>query len=166
MSESKRGGGIEIEQDVKFQSRSWKVQRTGWKVMLLLSALALLGVFGNGPLSNARAGDDSFRIEYERFVRARSDERLTIAIGVPSSSTVSLWIDRAWLTDHEVKNITPVPDRTSAGSDRVTYEFSVDSTARPARIEFDFETQEFGVARGRVGITGGRFVSFTQFAYP
>ena len=45
-----------VREDMRFQRRSWMVERAGWLVLTAIALAALTGVFGNGPLSTARAG--------------------------------------------------------------------------------------------------------------
>jgi len=41
---------------MEFQRRSWIVQRIGWAIFALVILLAALGLFGDGVLSDAQAG--------------------------------------------------------------------------------------------------------------
>lgn len=170
MPEPGQMGSIELEQDIDFQNRSWTVQRAGWVVMLVIVAAALIGVFGGGPVSSARAGDTNrLRVDYERFVRLDSPEKITFTVGrgaVPAGSSVDLWIDRQWLTKHVVNSIVPAPSGTRVTSDRVIYRFDVDSAGFPSQIEFDLETRGMGRLKGRAGTGAGNSVAFTQLAYP
>jgi hypothetical protein len=170
LSKPRRIGSIEIDQDIAFQERSWRVQRAAWSAMVLIIAAALLGAFGHGPLSSARAGDENLlRIEYERFVRLESPEKITFTVGRSASrpdSTVELWVDRQWLSEHEVRSIVPDPYETRLTTDRVVYQFRVDSAAFPSRIEFNLDTRGVGALRGSAGISGSAPVKFSQFAYP
>jgi hypothetical protein len=164
-----RAGTIEIEQDLDFQRRSWTVQRVGWIMMLLISIGGLFGVFGGGLLANASVGDDGeLRVDYERLVRMTGSQQLEISVGqgATQSSTMSLWLDREWLSRHKVRSILPEPDSTSVSPVRVTYHFKVDPAAGPSKVEFDLETHAFGRMRGKVGIPGGKTVTFDQFSYP
>ena len=165
MAQSRRPGGIEIEQDLEFQRRSWKVQRVAWIVMLLVVIGAILGVFGNGPLSNASAGDsDAFRVDYQRFVRLDSPEKISFNIGPRPDSSVTLWLDREWLRNHNVNSIVPEPRETSVDRGRVLYEFML-GPSQPSKIEFDLETKGYGRIRGHAGLIGGPAISFGQLSY-
>ena len=169
MPKSTRVGTIEIEQDLDFQRRSWAVQRVGWIMMLLISIGGLLGVFGGGLLANASVGGDGeLRVEYERLVRMTGSEQLEISLGqgARQSSTMSIWLDRDWLSRHKVRSILPEPDSTSVSPVRVTYHFRVDPAAGRSKVEFDLEIHAFGPMRGKVGIPGGKTVTFDQFSYP
>jgi hypothetical protein len=64
-----RSSQLQIDEDLAFQRREWKIQRVGWGAMALVIIAALLGVFGTGPLSNATLEREGLRLEYERFCR-------------------------------------------------------------------------------------------------
>ena len=96
-------------------------------------------------------------------------EKLGISFGerTPrSGTTVSLWLDREWLSRHKVRAIVPEPESTSVAADRVTYHFSAKPGVLPSRVEFDLETMAFGSLHGKAGIPGGSTVTFNQFSYP
>lgn len=68
--ESPRPGKLQIDEALDYQRRCWIVQRVSWWVLAAFIAGAMMGAFGHGPLSHARAGDASaFGIEHERIVR-------------------------------------------------------------------------------------------------
>jgi len=56
MSKAERAGDLEIDEDLSFQRREWRVQRGGWVVMAVLILLALLGLTGRGPIRQPTAG--------------------------------------------------------------------------------------------------------------
>jgi hypothetical protein len=158
---------MDIDQDLDFQRTSWKVQRVSWIAMLLIALAGLFGLFGNGPLANATAGDaQTLTVDYQRLVRLSADEKLAITPGKTAiGSIVSIWLDREWISRHEVRGIVPEPESTSVAADRVTYHFRTNPQFT-SRIEFDLETMAMGSIRGRVGIVGGSTVEFSQFSYP
>lgn len=139
--------------------------------MLLISFSALLGVFGDGPLASAEAGTESsgLTIEYERFVRQEAPGTLIANIGataVRPDSTVEIWLDRKWLEEMELKHVTPEPISSRVETDRVRYTFRIDPAAAPARITWYLETHAIGPSAGRIGVSGGPTISYSQFAYP
>ena len=169
MSKPKRVGSIEIDQDLEFQKRSWAFQRVSWTAMLLIAVAALLGAFGNGPLASAHSGDDaSIAIDYERFVRLNSPEEVTITFGsaVATGKQVSIWVDREWLSRHDVKGIVPEPSESTVTPYAVIYTFNVDSQGQMSKIELDLEPRSIGRIEGKAGLVGGKTVQFNQFSYP
>lgn len=130
MGKLKKVGSIEIDEDMDFQRASWKVQRAGWVLMLLFIITGLLGLFGNGPISSARAGDEgsTLLVEYDRFLRVHAPTAAMFRIGNDAAlpdSTVRLWVDRSWVSAFELRAITPEPDRAETAGTRLVYVFRV-----------------------------------------
>lgn len=132
MSSVSRVGSLEVGEDLEFQRRMWAIQRVAWAVMGLLLLLALLGLFGPGPLSSARVGDrgDPARLEYRRFERLASPTtlRVQVAPGAAREGTVQVALDRRYLEGVRVQRVTPEPDQVEAEGDRLLYGFKI---ARP-----------------------------------
>ena len=165
-----KGRGIEVADDMKFQRRSWRVQRVGWVVMLLVAIAALFGLFGNGPLSGAHAGDtgSGLSISYERFVRKSAQHSIELEAGASSVADggVKIWIARDWLDANMVVGIIPEPSRSEALPDRIVYTFDAAQSAAPVAIRFELEARWLGSRRAAAGIVNGPTVQFGQFAYP
>ena len=161
--------GIELADDMEFQRKNWRVQRIGWAAMLLLAIAALLGLFGNGPLSSARAGDaaSGFAISYERFARKGAPHSIDIEAGsgFVLSDSVRIWIAREWLDANQLVRVTPVPARSDVLPDRIVYTFSAPGSG-PIAVRVELEAQWLGSRHGSAGIVGGPTVHFRQFAYP
>lgn len=171
MAKLRKIGGIEIAQDLDFQRRSWKVQRIGWAIMVLVSFAALFGLFGGGPLSSAQLGADGspLRADYERFLRRDSPGKFTVYVGAAAirpDSTAEVWLDQKWLADMEIKAITPEPETARTGADHVVYTFRLDPSSTPARLTYHLTTHSVGRINGRVGLSNGPSYAFSQFSYP
>ncbi|HVK70477.1 MAG TPA: hypothetical protein VM694_38755 [Polyangium sp.] len=79
MVEIKRTGDLETSEDLAFERASMRVRRVGRAVLFLFVLLAALGLFGEGPLSHASAGDASgLFVRYERFTRLDGTTRFEI----------------------------------------------------------------------------------------
>lgn len=172
MSDIQRVGDLEIDQSLEFQYREWKAERVGWVVMALVIVFALLGFFGGaGPFSTGSiegGGGAPFRLEYHRFGRFKSQStlRVHVAPGLTRADTVALWIGPTFLEGVTIDQVTPTPKSAEAGSERMTYVFSVADSAEPVEIVIRFTLEEIGARTGRVGLTTGSSVEFHQFVYP
>jgi len=171
MATPNKNDGFEIGQDLEFQRKSWKVQRFGWLVMLLIVVAALLGLFGGGPLAHDDAGSkgSTLYVEYRRFQRYNSPAELRITVGpgaIRADSTARIWLDREWLTASEIKAIVPEPERSENIEDRTVYTFRVAPAAAGSLITFALWTRKIGRQRGRVGVDAGPSHRFSQFTYP
>ena len=71
MARTKKIDDLQIDEDMEFQRRSWIVQRIGWAIFALVILLAALGLFGDGILSDTKAGQEegALWLEYPRFER-------------------------------------------------------------------------------------------------
>ena len=171
MPEPKKIGNIEISQDLDFQNRSWRVQRTAWMVMLGVVVAGLLGLFGGGPLSSATLGDaeSGAVVRYERFLRAGGEHVLEMEIapsGVDGDSIATLWMNGDWLAANQLIGITPAPQSEVVQPDRILYRFRVGAPASAVVVRFSLRSTTPGVHRWRGGVEGGAALSFRQLSYP
>lgn len=166
---TKRIGDLQIQQDLVFSEREWRVQRAGWLVMLLLILLALAGLFGRGPVADAALGSAAgpFQVSYERFDRAHYRTELLIEVSPPEGEeTVEIWVGRTFLDAIEVNRIVPEPDVQRIEGDRVVFVFATGSVAGDGRITVSFEHNEIGPVELEAGIVDGPAGSGTIFVFP
>lgn len=165
-----RVDGLEIDQDVAFAQRSWRVQRAGWVGLGVVLVLALAGLLGGGPLSRREARlPGLLRVEYQRFARYEAPQTLTVRLepAATRGPEVRLWVDRRYLDDAQVATITPPPSRVEAAGDRLVHVFPVARPGDPLTIRFALQSEQIGPIAGRVGLEGAAAVApFRQFVYP
>src|SRR5215207_519621 len=111
----KQVGDLELDQDLTYQQREWRVERISWIVWLLLIVAALLGLLGPGPLSQTRAGsqDERVWVDYERFVRYRSPTQLIVHIepDAAQEGMFHLQLDQEFIAKAQIQRIDPEPDQ-------------------------------------------------------
>ncbi len=103
-------GDLEISEDIEFQKKSWRFERVSQYLVLLLVVLALLGLFGGGPISSTtRTSQNGLQVECPRFQRNHSSYRLKITPSAASirEGQVSIWVDQSLLHALRIENITP-----------------------------------------------------------
>lgn len=170
MSDIKKVGSLEIDQDLQFQEKEWRAERIGWVVMALIVLLGLLGLFSRGPLSGstARSSGGQVEVEYERFLRDRSPVELLLRMPEPRAQgeQISLWVDKQYLQDFEIRDISPSPEQTIEAGDRLVYIFNTQPGGQPFEVKFNLQAEATGVLDGRAGVEGGEEVQFSQFIYP
>ena len=170
MTERQRVGDLEIYQDLGFQEREWKVQRVAWAIMLLVVLLALIGLFGTGPVSSgeADAGDGAVAAGYERFIR--HDGRTTLTLEVDGSlaqnGEVQLWVSRDYIEAVQIQQITPNPSETVAAGERLIYTFPIDDPSSTLTVAFSLRPQDMWRLNGEAGVPDGPIVTWSQFSYP
>lgn len=169
MGELKRVGELEIDEDLEYDRGTWRVQRAGWLLMLLLVIGALSGLFGGGgPLTPARVSTSKLRLDYERFARHASLTSLHLEIE-PAAFTgheARVWIDREFLAGHELQFISPEPAGVSTAGDTLWFTFAVRDASRPTRVKFDLLPNRMWLRRGRAGTPTGPALEFSQLVYP
>jgi hypothetical protein len=171
--EAPEGRSLQVAEDMRFQRRTWAVERVAWALMALLVLAAAAGLLATGPLSTAEASDEAglVRVRYERFARlgAPSTLRVELAPGATSSSssTVALELGRSLTEAIQVERVQPEPLRERAGGDGgLVLEFGVAEPGRPALVRIFAKREEIGLVEGEVGLAGRPRVRFTQFVYP
>jgi hypothetical protein len=165
-----RREGLEIDEDLKFQLRFWRVQRVGLALMTLTLLAALLGLLGaSGPLSRGEAHSGGLHIRYARFARRSNSTALELRIA-PSAvhgGLVRVWVSSDYLDDLQLERASPQPEAVVAGGERATFVFraSPDGT-RPLRVVLELKPRALLGAPGRAGLAGGPELSFSTFVYP
>jgi hypothetical protein len=162
---------LQLDQDPRFQRRQWIFERTGWALLAAGIAASACGLFGSGPLSDTSALEPSsgVRIDYPRFLRRHSPERLSVHVPLEAETQgaqqVRLWIDSRLLGAFELQQITPEPERVETGEDGSTFVFAA-ARAGEARIVLDVEYEAWGRLRGRIGRSPVAAVELRQLVYP
>jgi hypothetical protein len=167
MPEVRQVGDLAINQDLVYQRREWLFERVGWGALTLVIVLALLGVFGGGPLSSTAAAtqDDSLRVEYERFLRLGARALLHVEVTAASGGEVRLWLDRAYLDGFRINEVRPAPLRTEATPERFVFVFRAGREQGPIQILFLLEAERIGRRAGRLGV-GNEAITISHFIYP
>jgi hypothetical protein len=160
---SRREAQLQIEEDLEFQQRDWRVQRVGWIGLALLITGALFGLFGTGPLSHSIIKGDGIELKYERFARLDRLTRLRFELIGEAQETTRLSIGRAYLDAVQIEQITPVPVRAEARPDRLVYEFPRHGAAG---IIFYVKPVNFGIITGQAQVHKAAPIGFKQFIYP
>src|SRR5690606_16188640 len=103
---------------------------------ILLAAAA--GLFGAGPLAGRQASsaDGALRVEYPRFARVQSPFPLRLTVRNATAGPLRVWISREYLRKLDLRRVTPPPERTLLGGDRVLFEFPWEGAPGEADVTF------------------------------
>jgi hypothetical protein len=148
---------------MRFQRRTWAVERAGHMALVVIVVLALAGLFSGGPFSDAVARDarSGLAVSYERFARLGRSGELTIDLGAPTvGAGVELSLPASYLEQFELRSIAPEPESEIATGDTVTYSFA----AGTRQVLLQLEPSSIGLHSGRV--TAGGVVEFDQMVWP
>jgi hypothetical protein len=169
MPRTKKVGDLQINEDMEFQERSWVVQRIGWLIFILLILLAALGIFGNGMLSSAQAGQeqDALWVEYPRFERFEHEFKVTVHSNVSTSTEteIRILVDQRYLEGIKVNRISPAPDREIKEQNGIAYVFQATGNS-PFSADFYMIARKAGSHSGRFELQSGDAVGFSQFIFP
>lgn len=168
MPKPKQVDDLQIDDDMDFQRKEWRIERIAWIIMVLLALAGLLGLFGEGPLSNVNAANGPIEVQYDRFERLLSPAQMVVQVGPAGAQNeeVRLRVGRKLLDGLQVQNITPQPDSMELMPEEIVYVFNVKEPNAPMRITFDMQTAKAGSHGGQIGIENGAAVDVRQFIYP
>ncbi len=155
-----------IQEDMRFQEKLWKLERTGWIILTLIVAITLLGVFGAGPLSqtSAQTPGGDLDIRYQRFERNGATSQLQVKARAGSDGQVWLAIDGALLERFTVESIHPQPFAAEAFGNGMRLQFQPDAQGWVTAY-FSLRPDGIGPAKSVVWLNG-QSVTLTQFIYP
>lgn len=169
MAETQYSGDLVIEQDLRFQQRTWVVQRVGWGVIACVLVAALLGLLGSGPLASSTldSPQGGFRLEYERFLRHQTPTRLHLFVHLKDQprQEVRVWCDRTFIEHFEVTQIVPPPIKVETAAGSLAYIFRLTDQVEQLSVTFSLRPESFGLFSGRIGI-GDDSLYFRQLVYP
>lgn len=170
MSSILQHGTLQIDENMPFQRREWIAQRIGCICMAGVLGAALLGLFGNGPLSRTTLNDETGRmsLDLQRFWRtdARTTLRFFFSREAAGDGKVRLWMDRRWVESVMMERIEPEPESVQAHGHALLYTFAVGDPPEPTGVAFHFQPQKAGTLPGRASVDGRHSIHFQQFIYP
>ncbi len=161
-------GEFEINQDLQFQRRMWKAERIGWIAMAVLLAGALLGLFGNGPMSWITTSNDSLIVEYQRFGRQQSALQLRVYLraGLSNKDNLFFELNRAFVANVQVMRITPKPDVEQPISDGIRLIWSSNAEDGSMLVTISYQPEHIGWLTPSLSVGDADSLSIRQFIYP
>ncbi|MDI3281844.1 hypothetical protein [Polyangium sp. 15x6] len=166
MVEIKRTGDLETSEDLAFERTSMRVRGVGRALLILFVLLAAAGLFGDGPLSHARAGDESgFFVRYERFARVDGTTRFEIHPHPQHSAAPRRLFASASLFERgHVEHFVPEPSSVEVAADRTVITFPrVDAEGLVVLV---MRPSQPGLLRFSLGEEGGPALDLSLFVYP
>ena len=162
--------GLEINQDLAFQKKEWKVQKVGMYIILFLIIVSIAGFFGTGPVSYTEEGVEGGDIyaEYQRYTRRHAPNELRLKIGSNAlkSDSVIISFDEAYIAEIQITSISPIPLKTYYSPGKVNYLFSLKDNVSSATIVYYFSPESTGKLNSAITINNGSSVNFSQLVYP
>jgi hypothetical protein len=152
---------MQMEDEIRLHEKGWIVQRVGWVILAILLVAAILGVFGDGILSNRTQTNGNVSISYQRFGRFESQQSLKInATSVQRELIVS--IPQGYLRAMEIDNIIPEPAKQKIENDHLKLSFDAEELAE---VTVYFNPKQIGTTSASVKIDDQSFL-LSHFIYP
>lgn len=156
-----------VSEDMRMQHRVWRFERGGWYVLLVVIALALAGLFGSGPLSQAQqtSSDRHLRVDYERFSRTGSVAKVRITAQGQARSSLTVRLDGPIFLDANIETLQPQPRRSASQDQALLYQLSTDEGGM-ATLYLTLRTDSVGTLNGAVSLGPASAVRLATFIYP
>lgn len=156
-----------VEEDMEFQRRSWRVQRFGWAVMVLLMILALAGLFSVGPLSTttATSPDGRLAVESERFLRNGAATEVKLVVQTTGAET-ELRVGSSFLDSFAVNDVRPEPLRATSSTQQMSLVFASPPDRAPLVIFFKVRPDALGPIQTSFSTGDGASAVLDQLVYP
>lgn len=119
---------LQLDENLDQHKKGWVAQKIGWAVLYAGLLLAILGVFGTGPLSYKTQSANGNSIKYERFLRYEGEAEMTFDV-TSAKDTITLQIPQQYMEYIQVQAISPIPLGNQTIDGQTTYYFRGQGTA-------------------------------------
>lgn len=156
-----------VQEDMAMQQRVWRFERVGWYVLLAIVLLALAGLFGNGPLSDAKAvsQDGRVQVEYQRISRSGTTDNLFITVqGIPGQP-VEVQLGGSLLRDVSIETLQPEPQLSMSHGEDLLFKLGT-SQDGIATLYLTLRNEHVGTVQGTVRAGPKSTVHFSTFLFP
>lgn len=147
-------------------------EKLAFALLVLFVIGAMLGLFGDGPLSRsvASSADGQVRVDYQRFHRRAAPESLDITFPVsPGTDSIELTINGDYLRRVQITEIFPEPEQSRHDEYGGKLRFATDGSGQPMTVRVHLKPQHAGLLEAHlaVGAPGkAEAVHFKQLVYP
>ena len=158
---------LQVDQDLAFQHRQWRVERIGWVIIASLIVAALMGLFGHQPLATVtdHTSDGRLSIQYDRYARYETNGQFLVTLQPQGGAeVVRLWFDPQYLDALKILAVSPVPVRGEAGEGGRAFVFRTDGSRFTASVSFQFERA--GFLHGSVWLDQGTPLTLSHLVWP
>lgn len=156
-----------VQENMRMQRRVWRFERVGWYVLVVIVLLALAGLFGNGPLSDAEAlsQDGRLKVEYQRLSRSGTTDSLFITVqGVPGKP-VRVELAGPLLREASIETMQPEPQVSMSHGPALLLQLGTTNDG-VATLYLTLRSEHVGTLQGIVRAGSQTEVHFSTFLYP
>jgi hypothetical protein len=156
-----------ISEDMPLQLRVWHVERVGWWCLLVIVLLAVLGLFGKGPLSTAQvtSADGRLQVEYQRIARSGAPSQLLIDVQRAGERQLEIALAGDLLDSVSIQTIQPPPLRSATFSGSGLRLLTVADAQGRVRLRLDVRAEAIGRSGAVVSVDDQR-VELSQLILP
>ncbi|EMA4137187.1 hypothetical protein U3A98_000835 [Cronobacter turicensis] len=156
-----------VREHMYAQRIEWRIQRGGNWLLFAIVLVALLGGFSDGWLSETSATNQekSLTVEYQRFLRAESDEPFALRIQGPKNQPVTIAFGGDFADRFVLQTLQPQPVVTHTGQHTLRLTFAPTPDGAHA-VWIVTQPQSAGRLTSTVTLEGASPVHLTQWVYP
>jgi hypothetical protein len=156
-----------VVEDIALQRRLWAMQRLGWLAMALVVALALAGLFSQGPLSRTTASGAGGRItvEAERFLRNAAATSITVGLE-PEAAETTLRIGGDFADAFVVDAVQPQPSRATGTAEGLQLSFEAPADGARLVVRLAVRPDRLGIVESRFAAGDDSPAVIRHFIYP
>ncbi|MFK3772977.1 hypothetical protein [Pseudomonas sp. NPDC089406] len=149
------------------QKRVWRFERVGWYVLVIIVLLALAGLFGNGPLSDAEvvSQDGQLKVQYQRLSRSGSTDNLFITIQGSPGQPVMVELEGSLLREASIETMQPEPQVSMSDGPALLLKLGTSKDGM-ATLYLTLRSEHVGSLEGVVRAGSNTEVHFSTFLYP
>ncbi|MGS7251020.1 hypothetical protein HG549_11315 [Pseudomonas sp. SK] len=156
-----------VEEDMRMQQRVWRFERVGWYMLVVIVLLALAGLFGNGPLSDAQVASDDgrVRVDYQRLSRSGTTDNLRITVRGTPGEPVQVVLGGSLLREASIETMQPQPQLSRSHGQSLLLQLGTSHDGM-ATLYLTLRSEHVGRLEGVVRAGQDSTVQFATFLYP
>ena len=165
----KVNGELEVGFDEKFESRWGRIERRGYIVLAVLTAVGLSGLLGRGPLSHRtdHSAASGLSVDFEPITRSQSGTQVTFHFDNPSDAdTIDLFLGSHLIEPMGLHQFLPAPVRTRTVTDGLVATIAVPPHGRDEKFRIMLMPLALGPQHLRAQLAGRAPLRWTQFVMP
>lgn len=147
---------VAVGEDLEFQRKWWKFERSMWWVIAIVLAMNFAGVFGRGPVAHARVSNDALIVKYDRVERTGTPSILEVQFqpGTLEKGQVKLYVSQSVVEELGAQRVIPSPADTAVGKSGLIYTFAAEEP--PGSVEFALQPAKAGIFHFSLGVPGSQ----------
>jgi hypothetical protein len=158
----------DIDENMPLQRRIWRLERVGWVVLILFVTSIFIGLFGDGPLSQAtmNSPDKKMELKYSRYARVNSLEKLIFKLKTEGRDKPVILIEAMYFKKNQLTHIMPAPESEIENAGYMEFHFNSSTSDSIFTAIFSVTPLKPGSQCARVGADKNPLSGFSQFIYP